>query len=113
VKLADIGLFLRERIARHFAARGKEMSIKYIDPSYSIRSLPANSIDAEFCLALGQHAAHAGMAGRTDMMVGYWNQRFTHVPIAVATTQRRRLDPQGPVWQRVLEGTGQPAALGR
>jgi len=111
VKLGDIGPLLRDRIARHFAEHRKETSIKYIDPSYSIRSLPANSIDAEFCLALGQHAAHAGMAGRTDMMVGYWNQRFTHVPIAVATTRRRQLDPQGALWQRVLEVTGQPARM--
>ena len=107
-RLDDVGVFLRDRIARHFTARGQDVTIKYIDPSYTIRSLPANAFDAEFCLFLGQHAAHAGMAGKTDVVVGYWNQRFTHVPIGVAVAQRKLLDPNGPTWQGVLEVTGQP-----
>ena len=108
-KLQDIGTFLRDTISTHFKIRGFEHSIKYIDPSYSIRSQTANAIDAEYCIALGQHAVHAGMAGRTDMMVGYWNQYFTHVPIALATTERKRIDPRSELWQRVLGSTGQPA----
>jgi 6-phosphofructokinase 1 len=108
-KLQDIGTFLRDTISTHFKARDFEHSIKYIDPSYSIRSQTANAIDAEYCIALGQHAVHAGMAGRTDMMVGYWNQYFTHVPIALATTKRKKIDPGSELWQRVLGSTGQPA----
>jgi 6-phosphofructokinase 1 len=108
-KLQDVGTYLRDAIKTHFKARGFEHSIKYIDPSYSIRSQTANAIDAEYCIALGQHAVHAGMAGRTDMMVGYWNQYFTHVPIALATTKRKKIDPGSELWQRVLGSTGQPA----
>ncbi len=111
VQLREIGLFLRDRIAQHMRRRGIPVSIKYIDPSYTIRSLPANSMDSSFCLILGQHAVHAGMAGRTDMLVGYWNGRFTHVPIALATAHRKQLDPDGEVWQRVLGATGQPSRL--
>jgi 6-phosphofructokinase 1 len=111
LKLKDIGVFLKDRIAQHFATLGAEVTVRYLDPSYSIRSQPANSIDAEFCLALGQHAVHAGIAGRTNMMVGFWNQQFTHVPIPVAVAGRWQLDPQGPVWQRVLEATGQPPLI--
>jgi 6-phosphofructokinase 1 len=107
-KLQDIGTYLRDAIHSHFKARGFEHSIKYIDPSYSIRSQTANAIDAEYCIALGQHAVHAGLAGRTDMMVGYWNQYFTHVPIALATTKRKKIDPGSELWQRVLGSTGQP-----
>jgi len=110
-KLGDIGRFLRERIREHFSERGMQVAMKYIDPSYLIRSLPANSYDSALCLSLGQHAAHAGMAGRTDMLVGTWNGRYTHVPMAMATGRRRQLDPQGLVWQRVLEATGQPRSL--
>ena len=73
--------------------------------------MPANSIDAEYCLLLGQHAVHAGMAGRTDMVVGFWNQHFTHVPIALTVSSRKRLEPRGEIWQRVLEATGQPASM--
>jgi 6-phosphofructokinase 1 len=104
-------VFLRDRITRHFAARWIESTIKYIDPSYIIRSLPANALDAEFCLVLGQQAVHAGMAGRTDLVVGFWNQCFTHMPIALAVGRRKQLEPQGPEWQSVLQTTGQPAVM--
>lgn len=107
VKLHDVGVWLRDRIAAHFAARRTAVALRYIDPSYIIRSLPANAIDAQYCLVLGQHAVHAGMSGRTNMLVGQWNGRFVHVPIPLATTGRRQLDPSGEEWQRVLESTGQ------
>jgi 6-phosphofructokinase 1 len=113
LRLHDIGVFLRDQITRYFVAQDTEITLKYIDPSYTIRSLPANSIDAEYCLLLGQHAVHAGIAGRTDIVVGYWNQHFTHVPIAVAVANRKQLDPRGEIWQRVLESTGQPASMVR
>jgi 6-phosphofructokinase 1 len=111
IRLRDIGSFLRDRIESNFAARGMETTVKYIDPSYTIRSLPANSMDSGFCLILGQHAAHAGMAGRTDMMVGYWNHAFTHVPLRLAAGHRKRLAPDGEAWSRVLASTGQPASM--
>jgi 6-phosphofructokinase 1 len=107
VRLKDVGTFLRDRIVAHLAEKRLDGVVRYIDPSYTIRSLPTNSFDAQLCLALGQHAVHAGMAGRTDVLVGVWNQRFTHVPIGVAVAVRRQLDPRGDLWQRVLESTGQ------
>jgi 6-phosphofructokinase 1 len=112
VKLKDIGVYLRDGIARHFTERGRNVPIRYIDPSYMIRSLPASSFDAQLCLVLGQHAVHAAMAGRTDMLVGTWNQRFTHVPIPLAVAHRKQLDPEGEAWQRVLEMTGQASSIG-
>ena len=90
-RLMDIGALLKDAIARHHRHRGTKVEIKYIDPSYTIRGLPANSLDSGFCLILGQHAVHAAMAGRTDMMVGFWNNAFTHVPLAlVARAQAAR-----------------------
>ncbi|MFO0706373.1 MAG: ATP-dependent 6-phosphofructokinase [Nitrospira sp.] len=111
VRLNDIGGFLQRQIEQHLAAFGITFTLKYIDPSYTIRSLPANSVDAEFCLVLGQHAVHAGMTGRTNMAVGFWNRHFTHVPLPLITAESRRLNPNGEVWQRVLESTGQPVRL--
>jgi 6-phosphofructokinase 1 len=108
--LADIGAFLAARISQHFVDIGMDGTVKYLDPSYAIRSLQANAIDAEFCFALGQNAVHAAMAGRTNTMIGYWNQSFTHVPIELAVGQPRRLDPAGQEWQRVLQTTGQRSA---
>jgi 6-phosphofructokinase 1 len=108
IKHGDIGVFLRDAIKDHFRRRGRAISLKYIDPSYTIRSLPAIAHDAAFCLLLGQNAVHAGMSGRTNMVVGFWNHHFTHVPIPLAVSARKKIDPQGPLWSSVLASTGQP-----
>jgi 6-phosphofructokinase 1 len=106
-----VGSFLRDHIERYFHARGQDVNVKYIDPSYLIRSCPANATDAELCLRLGQHAVHAAMAGRTRMLVASWHGQFTHVPIALATAQGRQVHAKGPLWQSVLESTGQHMCL--
>ncbi|NVN89634.1 MAG: ATP-dependent 6-phosphofructokinase [Desulfuromonadales bacterium] len=111
VKLCDIGTYLRDAIKGHFSGIGMEINLKYIDPSYIIRSQPANSHDSAFCLLLGHNAVHAGMSGRTGMVVGYWNHQFTHVPISLATRQRKKIDPQGWLWNSVLASTGQPRLM--
>jgi len=111
VKLRDVGPFLRDRIREYCDSRRRLVDVKYIDPSYTIRSQTANSYDSSFCLILGQHAVHAGMAGRTDMMVGYWNNHFTHVPLPVVVKAGKKLDPDGELWQRVLGATGQPPSM--
>ncbi len=109
VRLKDIGDFLQEHIVRFLKERKLEMTLKYIDPSYIIRSLPANAFDSGFCLVLGQQAVHAAMAGKTQIMIGHWNRHFTHVPLEMATKRRRQLDEK--TWQRVLEATGQPTSF--
>ena len=108
VKFRDIGLFLKDKITDYFKQSGFEINLKYIDPSYTIRSMPANPHDSVFCLLLGHNAVHAGMAGKTDMLVGYWNGEYTHVPIPLAVSKRKRIDPRGRLWSSVLESTGQP-----
>jgi 6-phosphofructokinase 1 len=110
-KYGDIGVFLRDAIRGHFAREGIEASVKYIDPSYTIRSVPAGAHDSAFCLLLGHNAVHAGMSGRTDMVVGFWNHQFTHVPIPLAVLRRRQLEPDGELWSSVLASTGQPSDL--
>jgi 6-phosphofructokinase 1 len=110
-KLADIGSWLRDSLSAEMAERGIHVEVKYLDPSYEIRSLPANAYDAAFCLALGQMAAHAGMAGRTDMLVGYHHRHFIDLPIDLATAQRRQIKPSHDLWQQVLQSTGQPSNL--
>ena len=108
VKYGDIGIFLRDTIKDHFKKRGVEISLKYIDPSYTIRSVPADAHDSAFCLLLGHSAVHAGMSGRTNMLVGFWNHQFTHVPISLAASKRKKIDPEGALWSSVLASTGQP-----
>jgi 6-phosphofructokinase 1 len=109
VRLADVGKGLRDRIAADFAASASELNLKYVDPGYAIRGVPANAFDAVYCLRLAQAAVHAAMAGRTAMVVGRWHGRFVHLPIPLATESRNQVDPDGDLWMSVLEATGQPA----
>jgi 6-phosphofructokinase 1 len=111
-RLADIGGLLRERILADFAAAGAALSLRYVDPGYAIRSVPANAYDAVFCLRLAQAAVHAALSGRTAMVVGRWHGRFVHLPIALATGSRNQVDPDGDLWMSVLEATGQPPRFG-
>ena len=110
-KLGDIGQLLKTEIKQYFASRSMDITLKYIDPSYMIRSTPASASDSAFCLQLGMNAVHAGMTGRTNMLVGHWNNQFTHVPIPIVVNSRRKVDPDGKLWASVLATTGQPACL--
>jgi 6-phosphofructokinase 1 len=107
IRLKDIGLYLKEKIAAHFSERGIKTTLKYIDPSYMIRSLPANANDSVFCGFLGRDAVHAGMAGKTDMIIGHWNNHFVHIPMELSVGSRKQVNPKGKLWTTVLESTGQ------
>jgi 6-phosphofructokinase 1 len=108
VRLGDIGIFLRDQIKSYFKGIDMEVNLKYIDPSYTIRSMPANPHDSVFCLLLGHNAVHAGMTGRTDMLVSNWRREFTHVPVSLAVSERKQIDPKGRLWSNVVASTGQP-----
>jgi 6-phosphofructokinase 1 len=108
IKLRDIGLFLREKIEEWFNARKIPFLMRYFDPSYIVRSSPGNAEDSVLCDAFARHAAHAAMAGKTGMVIGYLHDCFIHVPMELLATQQKRLDPDGPAWSAVLSATGQP-----
>jgi 6-phosphofructokinase 1 len=108
LRYGDIGFFLRDAIREYAGRIGMAITLKYIDPSYTIRSVPAVAHDSAFCLLLGHSAVHAGMSGRTNMVVSFWNHRFTHVPISLAVSRRKTIDPDGALWSSVLASTGQP-----
>jgi 6-phosphofructokinase 1 len=108
LKLKDIGLFLRERIETYFKAEKVPLVMRYFDPSYFIRSSPANAEDSILCDLFARHAAHAAMAGKTGLVIGYLHDRFIHVPIELLTSRKKSIDPEGHVWSAVLSATGQP-----
>jgi 6-phosphofructokinase 1 len=108
----DIGVYLKDEIGKHFKSVGREVSIKYLDPSYHIRSVSAISSDAIFCYLLAENAVHAAMAGKTNMVIGHWNNYFTHVPIELATRERLKIDLDGALWKGVLSATRQNDYLG-
>ncbi|MBN2491294.1 MAG: ATP-dependent 6-phosphofructokinase [Planctomycetes bacterium] len=108
----DVGVFLRERIRAHLKARGIPCDLKYIDPSYIIRSVPANAGDSVLCDQFARRAVHAAMAGRTDTMIGFAHADFMHVPLALVAATKKRIDPEDELWTSVLAATGQPRRFG-
>ncbi|WP_437667107.1 ATP-dependent 6-phosphofructokinase [Sorangium sp. So ce1182] len=111
IKLKDIGLVLRDRINAHFRARGVEATLKYLDPSYHIRSVPASPSDSVYCWNMARNAAHAAMAGNTEMLIGRWHGRFVHVPMSLAVRMRKQVEPTDDLWMAVVEATGQPLSF--
>lgn len=109
VKLKDIGPFLREEIETFFKQENIPVVVRYFDPSYQVRSRPANTEDAVLCDLYARNAVHAAMAGKTGVVIGFLHERFIHVPIALLATKTKRLDPASGWWRSVLSATGQPA----
>lgn len=110
IRLYDIGIFLKNEIENYFQKINLEINLKYIEPSYLIRSVPANASDSIYCSSLGQYAVHAAMAGKTALLVALMKDEYVHLPLGAAVS-RRKIDPQADVWLRVLETTGQPPLM--
>jgi 6-phosphofructokinase 1 len=111
VKLGDIGSFLRERIEAYFKSENVPMVLRYFDPSYYVRSGPANSEDSILCDLFARNAAHAAMAGKTGLVIGFLHDQFIHVPVERLASRQKAIDPAGPIWRGLLAATGQPAQL--
>lgn len=107
-RLADVGLALKRATEEHFKKLAMPVNVRYIDPSYYIRSAPCTANDSVFCLQLAHMAAHAAMSGRTAMLVGLWKNTFTHVPLREVVRGKRQLDPSCHLWTTLVQSTGQP-----
>ena len=110
-KLGDIGVFLRDKITEYFESKKIHINLKYIDPSYQIRSSPAAAIDSIYCERLGNNAVHAAMAGKTKLLIGLVHNEFVHLPIKLAVAKRNYVDPEGALWRDALDATGQPVLM--
>jgi 6-phosphofructokinase 1 len=112
LRLVDVGIYLRDRIIAHFNDKeDMEINLKYIDPSYMIRSAPAEPNDSIYCERLGNAAAHAAMAGKTKVLIGLVNNEFVHLPMKVAVAKRSHVDPEGSLWRDALDATHQPLLM--
>jgi 6-phosphofructokinase 1 len=111
VKFADVGVYLKDRITTYFEEKKIEINLKYIDPSYVIRSAPANPSDSIYCERLGNAAAHAAMAGKTKLIVGLVHNEFVHLPVRVVIDHRAQVDPESNLWRDTLDATHQPALM--
>lgn len=106
-RLGDIGLFLKQQITDHVAQRRLPVNVRYFDPSYHIRSCPASTVDSLLCEQFARNAAHAAMAGKTDVLIGQMHSEFVHVPLPVSVGQKKRLEPESDWWTSVTAVTGQ------
>jgi 6-phosphofructokinase 1 len=113
LRFKDIGSYIKTRLADEFAAHDSDVNIRYFDPSYAIRSVPANPYDSVYCLRLAHAAVHAGMAGRTATVVGRYHGKTVHLPMRLVVSGRNQVDPHGDLWHSVLEATDQPYRIGR
>ncbi|HQQ50341.1 MAG TPA: ATP-dependent 6-phosphofructokinase, partial [Spirochaetota bacterium] len=108
VKYSDIGLLLKDAITAYCKQKNIPVTIKYIDTSYLVRSIPASSDDAVYCIMLAQNAVHGAMAGKTGFVVGSWHSYYTYIPLSLVTKKRKRIDPHGYLWSIVKQSTCQP-----
>jgi len=111
VKMADVGTYIRSRIIKYFEEKNIEINLKYIDPSYAIRSAPADPDDSIYCERLGNAAAHAAIAGKTKLIIGLVNNEFVHLPIKTVITHRNKIDPESSLWRDTLDAVNQPARM--
>lgn len=111
VKPQDIGRYLDDVIQDYFKKENIEVNLKYIDPSYIVRSAPADATDSFYCSRLGAHAVHAAMAGKTSTLISFMNNHYIYIPIDVAVSERNHVDPEGTLWRDVLESTQQPFTM--
>jgi len=110
-KLGDIGLYLKDAITAYFKQKNIEINMKYIDPSYIIRSSPANPSDSVYCDRLGSNAVHAAMAGKTKIIIGMVNNEFVHIPTQIAIAKRNKVEPESSLWRDAIEATRQPLSM--
>jgi len=110
-RFSDIGVFLKDEINKYFKEQGIEVNVKYIDPSYIIRSAPADSYDSIYCARLGANAVHAAMSGKTAVLASMMHDRFINLPIRLAISSKSRVSTESALWRDVLENTGQPISM--
>jgi 6-phosphofructokinase 1 len=102
--LSDIGTYLRDLFKKAFPTR----DVKYIDPSYMIRSIPTITTDRIYCKVLGQAAVHGAMAGYTDFTVGLVNTHYVMLPTTTIIQSARQVDPKGRQFNRLKTSLNQP-----
>ena len=111
IKLGDIGVFLKDKITDYFKKKKIHINLKYIDPSYQIRSAQANPSDSIYCERLGNNAVHAAMAGKTKIVIGLVHNKYVHLPIRLVTAKRNKVNPEGSMWRDTIDATGQPTLM--
>lgn len=81
-KLDDIGLALSTLILENLESKHNlKCTLKYVDPTYAIRSVAANAADTIRCAKLAENAVHGAMAGYTAFSTGIVRNTVVWIPI--------------------------------
>lgn len=109
IKLPDVGVFLKDQIMDFAKKNACDWTVKYIDPTYMIRAVPANAYDSVYCHVLAQNAVHGAMAGYTGFSCCKCDQRYVMLPFQHLTSRPpRQVNTGGRWYARMIMATEQP-----
>ena len=101
----DVGPWLCAQLKANL----ESISLKYVDPSYAVRSAPSNAADTIFCSRLAQHAAHGALGGSTAFAVGTVNTHYVEIPLQDFANRAAVCAVTGRIFGDLVRSTGQPA----
>ena len=109
----DIGSILKDEIIKYAKEKhGMEVTLKYIDPTYMVRAVPAIPSDKHLCSVLAQNAVHGAMAGFTNFTCGIVRGVSAYLPIELIAKQKEAVIAKGDRnWMRLVASTGQTTLL--
>mmetsp|Transcript_1083 Transcript_1083/g.1998 ORF Transcript_1083/g.1998 Transcript_1083/m.1998 type:complete len:87 (-) Transcript_1083:247-507(-) len=81
--VSDLNSYAKEK-------HGVNLTIKYLNPTYAIRTAPANGGDTDFCHRLAHCAVHCVQSGYTDFSVGQVRNYPVMIPLKVLIGQSSR-----------------------
>jgi 6-phosphofructokinase 1 len=109
IVLPDVGTVLKNEILQYAKENSIEISMKYIDPTYIIRSCSSNSFDTNYCSKLAQNAVHSVFSGFTNFTSGFIDNKPVIIPVDyLLTLGKRAIDIESDMdYLSLLASTGQ------
>ena len=106
----DIGLVIKKEIIEKSEELGIEVNLKYMDPTYVVRAVPANEYDCNLCAKLAESAVHCAFAGFTNFSVGMINNKPCMIPLEkMCGKSERKVEFNSDDYLMLLASTGQPS----
>ncbi|CAN6448230.1 unnamed protein product [Victoria cruziana] len=108
--LLDVGHWLKSELKKWWDREhaGELFTVKYIDPTYMIRAVPANATDNLYCTLLAHSAIHGVMAGYTGFVPGPINGNYAYIPVEHVAEAKNVVDTKDHKWAWVRSVTNQP-----
>lgn len=106
----DVGSWLKTELKKWWARDHPDelFTVKYIDPTYMIRAVPANATDNLYCTLLAHSAIHGVMAGYTGFVSGPINGNYAYIPLEDVAQAKNAVKTKDHKWAWVRTVTNQP-----